>query len=70
MKKKLSPLCKEIKIKLIMKDMTIGELADEVSLSREYVNSVANGRVKSPPAMRKICDFLDIVYRDEDQDNL
>lgn len=68
MKKGLSPLSKEIKVQLIYREMSIGELAKAVNLSREYTNSVVNGRVKSPPAMRAICDALDIVYDDSMDD--
>ena len=66
MKKRLSPLSKRIKHQLIERDMSIGELATEAKLSREYTSSVVNGRVKSPTAMRAICDVLDIIYDDSD----
>lgn len=69
MRKGLSPLSKAIKVQLIYREMSIGELAKAANLSREYTNSVVNGRVKSPPAMRAICDVLDIVY-DDNQDDL
>ena len=42
MKKGLSPLSKEIKVQLIYREMSIGELAKAVNLSREYTNSVVN----------------------------
>ncbi len=64
MKKGLSPLSKEIKVQLIYRDMSMGDLAKAANLSREYTNSVVNGRIKSPPAMRAICDVLDIIYDD------
>lgn len=64
MKKGLSPLSKEIKVQLIYRDMSMGDLAKAANLSREYTNSVVNGRIKSPLAMRAICDVLDIIYDD------
>lgn len=61
MAKKLSPWCKEVKIELIKKDMTVGELAKKVGLSREYTSSIVNGRSYAEPAVKAISDALNIA---------
>ena len=60
MAKKLSPWCKTAKKTLIDRDMEIGELAEELNMSRPYVSSILNGRVYSPVAAKKISDLLQI----------
>ncbi|MCC8066389.1 MAG: helix-turn-helix transcriptional regulator [Clostridiales bacterium] len=57
---KLSPWCKKAKIEMIRGDITPTMLAKELGYSREHVSSVLNGRVVSPPAIKKISDYLHI----------
>ena len=60
MAKVLSPWCKQAKIELINRDMSVGELAECVGMTREYVSAVVNGRVYSEPAIKAISDVLNI----------
>ncbi len=64
MARKLSPWCKEAKKALIDRDMEIGEVAEELGMSRPYVSSILNGRVYSPVAVKKISDLLHIPDAD------
>ena len=70
MRKGLPRLNKEIKVQQIYKEMSDADLAKAANLSREYTNAIINGRIKSPPAMRAICDVLDIVYDEDNPDDL
>ena len=63
-KPKLSPWCKQAKIKMIEKDISLARLADDVGMSRPYASTVINGRVYSPPAVKKISDYLGIPDSD------
>lgn len=60
MAKKLSPWCKNAKKKMIDKDISVAELADNLGLTRPYTSSLLNGRVYSEPAIKKISDYLRI----------
>lgn len=58
--KKLSPWCKSAKIAMVKKDLSVQELSDNLEMNRSYVSSIINGRVYSPPAVKKISDYLGI----------
>ena len=60
MAKVLSPWCKQAKIELIKRDMSVGELAENVGMTREYISAVVNGRVYSESAVKIISDVLNI----------
>lgn len=60
MGKVLSPWCKQVKIKLIELDMSVGELATKIDKTREYTSAVVNGRIYSEPAVKAISDVLNI----------
>ena len=60
MKRKLSPWCKAVKIAMIEKDWSTGDLARAVNMTREYTSAIINGRVISEPAARVISDVLNI----------
>lgn len=62
---KLSPWCKKAKIEMIRENISTTILAKELGHSREHVSSVLNGRVVSPPAIKKISDYLHISESDE-----
>ena len=49
---------KEVRIKLIEKDMTVSDLAENVGLSRTHVSAVICGRLESVNAKEKICQYL------------
>lgn len=51
---------KEVKLKLVEKNLTVPEFAKEIGMSRQYVNSLITGKTYSPAAMMKISDFLEI----------
>lgn len=60
MGKELSNWSKEVRKKLIDKDMTISELAKQIGKSRSYVTEIISGRVKSPNTQKLINEFLEI----------
>ena len=60
MARKLSAWCKEVKHELIERDMSINELASEIGRTREYTSAIVNGRMYSEPAVKAICDVLNI----------
>lgn len=64
MKKKLSPWCKAAKIAMIEKDLEVTEVAKDLGMNRSYVSTILNGRVYSPPAVKKISDYLGIADSD------
>ena len=56
----MSPWCKKAKCELIIKEISIEELAAKVGFSREYVSAILNGRVVSETAIDRISDELNI----------
>lgn len=68
MKKKLSPWCKQVKIELIKKDWSIGDLAKVANMTREYTSSIINGRAYSAQATKIISDILNIPDISESED--
>ena len=62
MSRKLSPWCKKVKIELILKDMTVTELADELGMSRGHVSAVVNGRAYSQNTVKLISDYFNIPF--------
>lgn len=62
MSRKLSPWCKKVKIELILKDMTVTELADELGMSRGHVSAVVNGRTYSQNTVKLISDYFNIPF--------
>lgn len=64
---KLSPWCKKAKIEMIRKDIDVATLAQTLGYARPYVSAVLNGRTVSPPARKKISDFLHISDADDDK---
>lgn len=60
MEHKLPMWCKKAKIRLIERDLSVGELSSKLGMARTYVSSVLNGRVYSEVAIKRISDYLDI----------
>lgn len=60
MEHKLPMWCKRAKIRLIERDLSVGELSSKLGMARTYVSSVLNGRVYSEVAIKRISDYLDI----------
>ncbi len=60
MGKELSSWSKEVRKKLIDKDMTITDLAKQIGMSRSYVTDIIGDRVKSQNAQKVISEFLEI----------
>ena len=52
--------CKNAKIELVRRDMSIPDLAKLVGLSRQYTSGVVNGRIYSEAAIKSISDALNI----------
>ena len=63
----LPPWCKRAKITMIMSNVDVNSLAKELGYTRQYLSSVLNGRTVSPPARKRISDFLNISDSDEDE---
>lgn len=61
MAKVLSPWCKAVKIEMLKRDMTVNELAERISRTREYTSGIINGRIYSEPAVKAISDVLNIT---------
>ncbi len=61
-RKKASAWSKSVRKELIDRDMTITDLAKEMSKSRDYVIGVVNERIISETARKDISDFLNIPY--------
>ncbi len=60
MRRKLSPWCKQVRIAMIERDMSVKMLATEAQLSKEYTSAVINGRVYSESAAKAIGEVLEI----------
>lgn len=60
MEHKLPMWCKRAKIRLIERDLSVGELSSKLGMARTYVSSVLNGRVYSEVAIKRISDYLEI----------
>lgn len=60
MERKIPDWCKEAKIAMIRKDITIPKLVEELGFTRQYISSIINGRVYAAPVIKKISDYLDI----------
>ena len=57
---KLPMWCNRAKIRLIERDLSVGELSSKLGMARTYVSSVLNGRVYSEVAIKRISDYLEI----------
>lgn len=64
---KLPPWCKRAKIAKIQQDMSVSDISDALGYSRQHVTAVLNGKVISPPARKRISDFLNISDSDEEE---
>ena len=51
--------CKAIKKRLIDKDMTVQQLADEVNLTRVYVSNIIKQVVAGAEAERKVLEWYE-----------
>ena len=59
----LTPLGKEIKKKLIDKNMTSAMLAAELGVKPPYISMIMTGDRRGAKYILKICTILDINYR-------
>ncbi len=58
-----SPLpqwCKNVKIELVRRDMSISDLAKLVGLTKQYTSGIVSGRNYSEAAVKNISDALNI----------
>ena len=53
--------CQSVKIALLQKKMSMGELAEKVGFQKDVVSLVCNGRSKNPDIICKINDLLEIT---------
>lgn len=53
---------KDCKKELIQREMRVGDLADGLGVSREYVSTIINGRRIAPEMAKRICEFLGVTY--------
>lgn len=60
MRKKLSPWCKQAKIELIKRDMTVNDLAEMIGRTRQHTSAILNGRIYSSATIKEISDVLNI----------
>ena len=65
MQKKLSPWCKKAKIAMILKDISVNDLAEELGCSRCYLSSTLNGNKTSVEIRKRVSDYLDISDSDD-----
>ncbi len=63
---KLSEFGKTVKKKLIERDMTVSQLADEIGTSRSFLSQVLYESKKGNECIKKIKDFLDIYDEDDE----
>ena len=59
-KRTLPRWCKDVKHKLIERDMDVNDLAEAIGISRVYVSEIINGRRYAPEMAKKIASFLEV----------
>lgn len=52
--------CKNVKIELVRRDMSISDLAKLVGLTKQYTSGIVSGRNYSETAVKNISDALNI----------
>lgn len=60
MERRLPNWCKEAKIQMVCKDISVPQLAQAIGVTRQYASAVVNGRVIAEPVIKKISDYLGI----------
>lgn len=60
MARPLPQWCKNVKIELVRRDMSISDLARLVDLTKQYTSGIVSGRNYSEAAVKKISDALNI----------
>lgn len=60
MKRSIPEWCKTAKTAMIQQDLSIGDLAEGLGYTRQYISAILNGRVFSPMAIRKVSEYLKI----------
>lgn len=53
--------CKEAKIAMIKKDLSISDLVEKTGKTRSWISGVINGRNYSPDTVKEISDILGIT---------
>lgn len=53
---------KDCRKEMIQRDMTMGDLAGSLGVSREYVSTILNARRITPEMAKRICEFLGVTY--------
>lgn len=52
----------KVKIALIRSGITQKELAEQVGVTRQYLNGVIRGKIESPTVRNKLCNFIGGAY--------
>lgn len=60
MARPLPQWCKNVKIELVRRDMSISDLAKLVGLTKQYTSGIVSGRNYSEAAVKNISDALNI----------
>lgn len=60
MARSLPQWCKNVKIELVRRDMSISDLAKLVGLTKQYTSGIVSGRNYSEAAVKNISDALNI----------
>ena len=60
MARPLPQWCKNAKIELVRRDMSISDLAKLVGLTKQYTSGIVSGRKYSEAAVKNISDALNI----------
>lgn len=60
MARPLPQWCKNVKIELVRRDMSISDLAKLVGLTKQYASGIVSGRNYSEAAVKNISDALNI----------
>lgn len=60
MARPLPQWCKNVKIELVRRDMSISDLAKLVGLTKQYTSGIVSGRNYSETAVKNISDALNI----------
>lgn len=64
----MSDFKKQVRIKLIEKDMTMTDLANALGVSTSYVSDILNGNRASQNMIEKIKDLLTISDDEDDEE--
>lgn len=65
---KMSEFEKQVKIALIHRNMTMGDLAEKLGISQSYVSDLLKGKRCNQDQIQRIKDFLNLSDIDEHEE--